>query len=142
MTAPLNFIEECGTCDLDGALGFGQLLPPISANSFPWDTPNQAEPYHMLPNQVMSVQNSAKMSSWCTSTPDSFLSLMTTTAAKTGPAERRRRPNPPKVLMPLPWDFEPSDYSVLCGKGGENYNAIGKFHGWLVLAAELLPHTT
>jgi len=39
--------------------------------------------------------------------------------------KRKRRPNPPKKATPLPEDFEPSEYSVLCGQGSENYNATG-----------------
>jgi hypothetical protein len=41
-------------------------------------------------------------------------------------AKRKRRSTPPKKTNVLPEDFQPSHYSVLCGKGSENYNAVGK----------------
>lgn len=32
-----------------------------------------------------------------------------------------------KTLTPLPDDFEPSNYSVMCGQGNEYFHAIGRF---------------
>ena len=49
-----------------------------------------------------------------------------TSAVPKPQAKRRRRPSPPKKTTELPENFVPSNYSVLCGKGSENYNAIGK----------------
>ena len=40
-------------------------------------------------------------------------------------AEKPISPHSKKALTPLPADFEPSPFSVLCGQGNENYNAVG-----------------
>ena len=38
----------------------------------------------------------------------------------------RTASNSKKSLVPLPVDFEPLPYSVLCGQGNEYFNAVGK----------------
>lgn len=56
---------------------------------------------------------------------DSLLSLLKS-ANKNRNTKKKRRSAPKKTMDPLPEDFKPSDYSVLCGKGTKAYNHIGK----------------
>ena len=67
----------------------------------------------------------------CAGVPDSpKVSLVAINSCGVGLCFAKTRdtlsPNPPKKLTPLPPDFQPSNYSVVCGKGNENYNAIGE----------------
>ena len=57
--------------------------------------------------------------------PDSATSRPKKRPSKT----RARRPSGSrKTLTPLPDDFEPSNYSVMCGQGNEYFHAVGTLH--------------
>lgn len=94
----------------------------FSATTFKWDT----DP---LEHEVAAVAptSGAEMKARVTPDQNSLVSMMKAAKAVKGPGKRKRRPSPPKKTTELPKDFVPSNYSVLCGKGSENYNAVGKF---------------
>jgi hypothetical protein len=51
---------------------------------------------------------------------DSLISL-------TRNARKKRKPAPEKKMKLLPESFEPTKYTILCGKGNDNYNWTGKY---------------
>jgi hypothetical protein len=57
--------------------------------------------------------------------PVSLIMAVKTRSAKEGSCKRVRKPNAPKMMTLLPECFVPSEYSVLCGKGSDSYNAPG-----------------
>jgi hypothetical protein len=93
------------------------------------------------PVSVFCMPDKTASSSF-SSAPDSLISLVksgkkkqqqqqkeqqesASASADEAPMKRRRRPNPKKVMAPLPEDFQPNSYSVLCGKGKDNFSAPG-----------------
>lgn len=99
---------------LVGASMMNNASESFSANTFQWETTAEDE---VAP--VTSTSSDMH-------TPASLLSMMKATKTAKGPIKKRkRRPSPPKKTTELPEDFVPTNYSVLCGKGSENYNAIG-----------------
>lgn len=74
-----------------------------------------------------SISNDVKkqMNFYCTSMSDSSRPQNSLIALAMN-GRNKRKPAPSKKLKPLPAYFQPSQYSVLCGKGSDNYNSIGK----------------
>lgn len=56
------------------------------------------------------------------------------------PKTRKRKPAAKKVMTPLPEHFQPSEDSVLCGKGNDYFNAEGKEVAETSLLLTILTH--
>ena len=109
------------TTQLIGAPTMNTTFERFSANTFEWDT----NPANEEVTAVAPV-SSADLKTGFSPNQNSLVAMMKATKTAKAPAKRKRRPSPPKKTTELPEDFVPSNYSVLCGKGSENYNAIGK----------------
>lgn len=57
---------------------------------------------------------------------NSLLYLVANGTRMKSTAVRKKRKNPPTKMAALPADFQPTPYSIICGRGKETYNYIGK----------------
>ncbi|CAB9524535.1 Nitrilase family, member 2 [Seminavis robusta] len=104
------------------------------ASTFQWDVSTEEEPTSEqenfapppAPTSTRCMHSMVPAKKVTTPMPDSLMSLMSSAVKpNTSKPKRKRKPVPPKVLTPLPVDFQPTDFTVLCGKGNDNYNAPG-----------------
>jgi hypothetical protein len=86
------------------------LLLPIDAKTFDWDSFESS-------NDNDDDQQQQRKKKTLSAQPDSLISL----------AAANRKPAPPKKKTPLPIGFQPSDDSILCGRGKDVFHAVGTF---------------
>lgn len=100
------------------------------------------EDYPLIPSYMVSDSHNSNLDSPkadCAyfrpvpgSSNDSLISLLSSgrrlnDSSATWTKKKRRLPAQPKTLAPLPADFQPTPYTVLCARGADAYNSIGKF---------------
>lgn len=99
----------------------------FSPHAFDWDVTDRLVSQTALaapPAASALVAASSSRKAILASRPDSPKSG---TQRRRSIAATKRSSGSRKTLAPLPDDFEPSNYSVMCGQGNEYFHAIGRF---------------
>ena len=117
--APINDLEVEGE---------GETRNTTTASSNK-DTSTSTAPTSTSSNEVDDMIKPDLSSSCSSSTSSSIISSLPRDSliSLAANARRKRKPAPAKKFKPLPEDYEPLPYTILCGKGNDNYNYVGKF---------------